>query len=140
MFRCVQTVTILDNTHGGSENTLLVEKNQSIFFVIAPTGALYMMTYYIFGKPLFWDHDSWFMSITPICIDFHFDWQWHCHGLILFDADWSWLILFDADWSWLMLMLMLWPLAVTPGVTHFGAYHRPPDDNFLISFWRVLKN
>ena len=24
-----------------------------------------------------------------------------------------------------MLMLMLWPLAVTPGVTHFGAYHRP---------------
>ena len=29
------------------------------------------------------------------------------------------------DWLMLMLMLMLWPLAVTPGVTHVGAYHRP---------------
>ena len=28
-------------------------------------------------------------------------------------------------------MLILWPLAVTPGVTHFGAYHRPPDGHFL---------
>ena len=30
----------------------------------------------------------------------------------------------------LMLMLDLWPPAETPGVTHFGAYHRPPDGNF----------
>ena len=27
---------------------------------------------------------------------------------------------------------MLRPLAVTPGVTHFGAYHRPPDGHFLL--------
>ena len=26
---------------------------------------------------------------------------------------------------------MLCPLAVTPGVTHFGAYHRPPDGHLL---------
>ena len=25
------------------------------------------------------------------------------------------------------------PLAVTPGVTHFGAYHRPPDSHYLKS-------
>jgi len=30
----------------------------------------------------------------------------------------------------LMLMLDLWPQAETPGVTHFGAYHRPPDGHF----------
>ena len=34
-----------------------------------------------------------------------------------------WLIL-------LMLMLMLWPLAVTPGVTHIGRYHCPLDGHF----------
>ena len=33
--------------------------------------------------------------------------------------------------SWLMLMLMLWPLAVTPGVTHVGVFHRPSDGNFF---------
>ena len=38
-------------------------------------------------------------------------------------------MLIDADWFW--LMLMLWPLlAVTPGVTHVGAYHRPSDGDF----------
>ena len=26
-------------------------------------------------------------------------------------------------------MLMLWPLAVTPGVTHVGAYHRPSESD-----------
>ena len=31
----------------------------------------------------------------------------------------------------LMLMLDLWPQAETPGVPHFGAYHRPLDSNFL---------
>ena len=35
---------------------------------------------------------------------------------------------FTSSWCpiiYIWLMLMLWPLAVTPGVTHFGAYHRP---------------
>ena len=27
-------------------------------------------------------------------------------------------------------MLDLWPQAETPGVSHFGAYHRPPDGHF----------
>ena len=27
---------------------------------------------------------------------------------------------------------MLWPLAVTPGVTHVGAYHRPSDGHFFL--------
>ena len=31
-----------------------------------------------------------------------------------------------------MLMLDLWLQAETPGVTHFGAYHRPPDGHFLV--------
>ena len=34
----------------------------------------------------------------------------------------------------LMLMLDLWPQADTPGVTHFGAYHRPPDCHFYFFF------
>ena len=29
-----------------------------------------------------------------------------------------------------MLMLDIWPQAETAGVTHFGAYHRPPDGHF----------
>ena len=31
-----------------------------------------------------------------------------------------------------MLMLYLWLQAETQGVTHFGAYHRPPDGHFFI--------
>ena len=31
-----------------------------------------------------------------------------------------------------MLMLDLWLQVETPGVTHFGAYHRPPDGHFFI--------
>ena len=31
-----------------------------------------------------------------------------------------------------LLRLMLWPLAVTPGVTHVGAYHHPSDSNFWL--------
>ena len=30
-------------------------------------------------------------------------------------------------------MLMLWSQAVTPGLTHFGAHHRPPDSHFCRS-------
>ena len=30
-----------------------------------------------------------------------------------------------------MLMLDLWLQPETPGVTHFGAYHRPPDGHFF---------
>ena len=30
----------------------------------------------------------------------------------------------------LMLILMLWPLAVIPGVSHFGEYHRPRTAKF----------
>ena len=29
-------------------------------------------------------------------------------------------------------MLDLWPQAESPGVTHIGAYHRPPDGHFYI--------
>ena len=51
--------------------------------------------------------------------------------VFLIDNDISTLSLIYVNWRWLiwcmMLMLMLWPISVTPGVTHFGAYHRPPD-------------
>ena len=42
-------------------------------------------------------------------------WNVKCHEMLL-----------------LMLMLDLWPQVETPGVTHFGAYHRPPDGHFLL--------
>ena len=31
-------------------------------------------------------------------------------------------------------------LAETPGVTHFGAYHRPPDGNFFNIIKRLLQS
>ena len=46
------------------------------------------------------------------------------------DANWFWLMLIDADWYWCWLPV-LWPLAVTPGVTHVGVFHRPSDGNFF---------
>ena len=50
--------------------------------------------------------------------------------------------LYEYIYSWtfipiifmLMLMLDLWPQAETPGVTHFGAYHRHPDGHFFLSY------
>ena len=48
-----------------------------------------------------------------------------------------WLILIYSDGFWLV-MLMLRPLAVTPGVTHVGAYHRPSDGNLCIKN-RILR-
>ena len=54
------------------------------------------------------------------------------------DIWWSWWYMIHDDdiYCWtclifmLMLMLDLWLQAETPGVTHFGAYHRPPDGHF----------
>ena len=42
----------------------------------------------------------------------------------------------------LILMLDLWPQAETPGVTYFGAYHRPPDGHFfqkhcIVGSWQI---
>ena len=34
----------------------------------------------------------------------------------------------------LLMMLDLWPQAETQGVTHFGAYHRPPDGQFSMFY------
>ena len=44
------------------------------------------------------------------------------------------------DWYMvdIWLMLMLWPLAVTAGVTLFGAYHHPPDGHFASTSIRLL--
>ena len=44
---------------------------------------------------------------------------------------WKWMKVDSTD-IWLLLMLMLCLLAVTPGVTHFGAYHRPRDGHFCL--------
>ena len=38
-----------------------------------------------------------------------------------------------------MTLMMIWQLAVTPGVKHFGAYHRPPDGHFFLETVSVLK-
>ena len=40
----------------------------------------------------------------------------------------------------LMLMLMLWPEAVTPGVSHVAAYLRPPDSHFSIYIYLYIYN
>ena len=48
---------------------------------------------------------------------------------------WRWWCQYVHCWTFLIFMLMmmldLWPQAETPGVTHFGAYHRHPDGHFL---------
>ena len=56
-------------------------------------------------------HDTWYMTQ-----DTHDTW-YMIHDIYC----WTCLIFM------LMLMLDLWLQAETPGVTHFGAYHRPPD-------------
>ena len=43
----------------------------------------------------------------------------------------TWYMIHDFLILMLMLMLDLWPQAETPGVPHFGAYHRPLDGHFL---------
>ena len=60
--------------------------------------------------------------------------------LMLFDAEWSWFMLFDYDWCWSTWLMLIdadsdhaadaVTPAVAPGVTHFGAYHRPSSGNF----------
>ena len=56
--------------------------------------------------------------------------NWHITDMIY---DWYmtdiWLT-YDWYMADIWLMLLLWPLAVTPEITHFGAYHRPLDGNF----------
>ena len=64
--------------------------------LLAPTGALYLVVpYYRSG--------NFFRFSAHRYIDFIFDWQWHCHWLMLIDADWCWLMPIEADWGWLVL-------------------------------------
>ena len=44
------------------------------------------------------------------------------------EHEWTWMKVDESGWKW--MWLMLWPLAVTPWVTHFGASHGPPDGYF----------
>ena len=94
-----------------------------------------------------------FWAFMPIYIDSLFDWQWHkMSNYIKCQMSWKKL---QMSWNFkchetsnvmiskmsmmIMIMMMLWPLAVAPGVTHFVAYHRPPDGNFLSYFWSYTK-
>ena len=56
----------------------------------------------------------------------------------------TWNAKWNAKWhetQKMMLMLMpdLWPQAETPGVTHFGAYHRPSDGHFFLYFCQIFQ-
>ena len=67
-------------------------------------------------------HDTWHMTHDT----------WH----MTHDTWWQYTYCWTFPIFMLMLMLDLWPRAETPGATHFGAYHRPPDGHFLnIIYW-----
>ena len=125
---------------------------------LAPTGALYVMMRHYWSTlctATFSDFDHlcqyiWFLrfwAFMPVYIDWCWlmlidsnwcrlmmiDVAWWWCWLMLIDADWCWLILIDADWCWSMLIdsNSFWlMLMLTPGDTHVGAYHRPPDGHF----------
>ena len=85
-------------------------------------------------------YDIWYMMIYVLCFIICLWYDMICLILIYDDHD---DISHDDDiycWTYLifmrMLMLDLWLQAETPGVSHFGAYHRPSDGYvFLSSFW-----
>ena len=54
------------------------------------------------------------------------------HGLDDWYMNYIWMI-YDWYMADIWLMLMLWPPAVTPGVTHFWAYHHPLDGDLFYS-------
>ena len=80
------------------------------------------------------DDNLWWQFLMTIS-DGNF--WWHddmTHDMMIHD---TWYMIHDDKiYCWtllifmLMLMLYLWLQAETPGVTHFGAYHRPPDGHF----------
>ena len=89
---------------------------------------MFMIWYDMFNLDIWW---SWWYKL-------HDDDIW----CMIYDI-W-WYKLHDDDiYCWtclifmLMLMLDLWLQAETPGVTHFGAYHCPPDGHFFITFSTV---
>ena len=80
---------------------------------------------------LIYDDLIWYVLCFMICFMIWYD-------MFNLDIWWSWWYMIHDDdiYCWtclifmLMLMLDLWLQAETPGVTHFGAYHRPPDGHF----------
>ena len=70
-------------------------------------------TWYMIHDTWYMIHDTWYMIH-----DDNDDDNIYCWTCLIF---------------MLMLMLYLWLQAETPGVTHFGAYHRPPDGHFFLS-------
>ena len=54
---------------------------------------------------------------------FFWDTLMSIHGTLVL----VWFLVYLKSWCWL---LMLWPLPVTPEVTHVGVYHRPSDSHF----------
>ena len=80
---------------------------------------------------LIYDDLLWYVLCFMICFMIWYD-------MFNLDIWWSWWYMIHDDdiYCWtclifmLMLMLDLWLQAQTPGVTHFRAYHRPPEGNF----------
>ena len=82
-------------------------------------------------------HDTWYM-VHDTWYMIHDTWYMiHDTWYMIHD---TWYMIHDDIYCWtfliFMLMLDLWPQAETPGVTHFGAYHRPLDGYFFIH-WRL---
>ena len=88
-------------------------------------------------------HDNFWWQFLMTISDDNFWWQFL---MTIFDDNFWWQFLMtisDDNFWWqflicmLMLMLDLWLQAETPGVTHFGAYHRPPDGHFFPFYCRI---
>ena len=97
---------------------------------------------------LIYDDLIWYVLCFMICfmiwydmfnLDIWWSWWYKLHDddiwCMIYDI-WRYKLHDDDIYCWtclifmLMLMLDLWLQAETPGVTHFGAYHRPPDGHF----------
>ena len=83
-------------------------------------------------------YDTWYMMTMMIYVLCFMICFMIWYDMFNLDIWWSWWYMIHDDdiycWTCLIFMLMLildlWLQAETPGVTYFGAYHRPPDGHF----------
>ena len=140
----VKSRDVFLNTHPSLVTTLIIDAVMTLLIVISmPT----KMTIFNDTYPRYMIHDQWWWHMMIIMI---YD-TWYMMTMIIYvfcfmiwydmfnlDIWWSWWYMIHDDdiYCWtclifmLMLMLDLWLQAQTPGVTHFRAYHRPPDGHF----------
>ena len=99
----------------------------SSFQLLAQTRALVVMTRY------YSDDAVLYMPLFQILSIYANRFSWHWHNVL---DPWLWLTLINSYcWCWWWWWCWCWPPAVTPWVTHVGAYHRhcphPPTTKSL---------